>query len=129
VFLESHGLYGCVEQKRGLSRQELATIYCRAAVVLVPSLAEGFGLPVIEALACGTPVVASDIPVLREVGFDGVRFCSPADRAEWVKVVEGLLISGKRVDEETRARVQERYSWHAHAETIWASYAAGGSKA
>jgi glycosyltransferase involved in cell wall biosynthesis len=41
-------------------------------LVLVPSLSEGFGLPIIEALGCGAPVIASDIPVLREAGVQGV---------------------------------------------------------
>ena len=49
----------------------LAALYRRAALVVLPSEREGFGLPVVEALACGTPIVASDLPVLREVGGDG----------------------------------------------------------
>ena len=53
-------------------RATLAAIYRRASLVLVPSEAEGFGLPVAEALACGVPLLASDIPVLREVGGDAV---------------------------------------------------------
>ena len=65
-----------VAQVRGLTRGQLAALYRRAAAVLVPSEAEGFGLPVVEALACGAAVVASDIPALREVAGDaaeGVR--------------------------------------------------------
>jgi glycosyltransferase involved in cell wall biosynthesis len=51
-----------------VSRKMLASLYRRAAIVVLPSAREGFGLPVVEAMACGTPVVCSDIPVLREVG-------------------------------------------------------------
>ena len=51
-----------------VERPVLAALYRRAALVLLPSEREGFGLPVVEALACGTPIVASDLPVLREVG-------------------------------------------------------------
>ena len=51
-----------------LDRKVLASVYRRAAVVLLPSDAEGFALPLVEAMACGRPVVASDLPVLREVG-------------------------------------------------------------
>ena len=53
-----------------VDRATLAAVYRRAALALLPSEREGFGLPLVEALACGTPVVASDIPVLREVGGD-----------------------------------------------------------
>ena len=49
--------------------------------VLVPSEAEGFGLPVIEALACGAPVVASELPVLREVGDTACLYCAVGDVA------------------------------------------------
>ena len=51
-----------------LDRSTLAAVYRRSALLLMPSEREGFGLPVLEALACGTPVVASDIAALREVG-------------------------------------------------------------
>src|SRR5262245_32243193 len=50
-----------------VDRATLAAVYRRSALALLPSEREGFGLPVIEALACGTPVVASDIAVLKEV--------------------------------------------------------------
>lgn len=52
-------------------------LYRGAAVVVLPSRAEGFGLPVIEAMACGVPVVCSDLPVLREIGNGAAIFCDP----------------------------------------------------
>lgn len=74
-----------------LSRDVLAAIYRRAALVLQPSSAEGFGLPVVEAMACGTPVVASDIAVLREVGGEVAAYCPVADIAAWSATVTALL--------------------------------------
>ena len=56
----------------------LAAIYRRAALVLQPSDREGFGLPVVEAMTCGTPVVASDLAALREVGGPATTYCPPA---------------------------------------------------
>jgi len=84
-------------------------------------------LPVVEALACGAPVVASDIPVLREVGFDGVRFCSPTDTEAWVGVLDDVLRDRERVDDHTRAAIEGRYSWRAHAAIIAEAYTGGSA--
>lgn len=62
---------------QGLDDAELAWLYRHATAVVVPSRHEGFGLPVVEALSLGTPVVASDIPALREVGGRAARFAPP----------------------------------------------------
>ncbi|MFQ5348884.1 MAG: glycosyltransferase family 4 protein, partial [Thermoanaerobaculia bacterium] len=62
---------------------QLAAIYRQAEVVVFPSLYEGFGLPAIEALAAGTPLVCSDIPALREVAA-GAAFYAPADRPDLI---------------------------------------------
>jgi glycosyltransferase involved in cell wall biosynthesis len=123
-YLEREGLISHVQQMRGISREELAKIYAGAAVVLVPSLAEGFGLPVIEALACGAPVVASDIPVLREVGFQGVRFCSLAREQDWSRTIKEVMAAGMRIDQETRDRIRTHYTWRAQASAIWNAYTA-----
>jgi len=74
-----------------LDRATLGAIYRRAALVLLPSEREGFGLPIVEAMACGTPVVASDIPVLREVAGVDATFCRVGDAAEWTCAVLALL--------------------------------------
>lgn len=74
-----------------LERPVLAAVYRRCALLLMPSEREGFGLPVAEALACGTPVIASDIPALREVGGAATTYCAPRDIAEWQRAVVRLL--------------------------------------
>ena len=69
----------------------LAAVYRRAALALAPSESEGFGLPALEALACGTPVVLSDIPALREAGGPAATFCPVADIDRWTETILGLL--------------------------------------
>jgi len=123
AYLERHQVTPHVRQKRGISRDELAGLYAAAAVVLVPSFSEGFGLPVIEALACGAPVVASDIPVLREVSLEGVLFCPLSDVSSWTRAIEEIRARGTRASADARNRVLAHYTWHAHAQTIGDEYA------
>jgi glycosyltransferase involved in cell wall biosynthesis len=66
-------------------------LYRGAAMVVLPSRAEGFGLPVIEAMACGVPVICSDLPVLREIA-DGVAvFCDANDPAAFATAIGAML--------------------------------------
>ncbi|HEY6508918.1 MAG TPA: glycosyltransferase [Vicinamibacterales bacterium] len=74
-----------------VDRRVLAAVYRRATLVLQPSEREGFGLPVAEALGCGTPVVASDIPALREAGGAAATYCPVADLDAWTAAVGSLL--------------------------------------
>jgi len=86
-----------------ISDAVLAAVYRRAALVLMPSEAEGFGLPLLEALACGTPVLASDIAALREVGGAAAEY-APAGRVDaWAVAAERLL----------RERQNDAISWTA----------------
>lgn len=117
------GIGGRVVQKRGLTRGQIASLYRRSTLVLQPSEAEGFGLPVIEALACGAVVIASDIPVLREVGGPAVHFCPVADVARWTSVAD-KLIRQSLVPSPLSARIEwaRRYSWSVHAQTVADAY-------
>jgi glycosyltransferase involved in cell wall biosynthesis len=125
AILEQHKLETCIEHRHNLSRSELASAYQQAAVVLVPSSAEGFGLPVIEALACGSVVVASDIPPLREGGGAAAIYAPVGDVEAWVAIIK-QLIAGEMPVPERQLRLQEvqRFSWAKHAETILNTYSA-----
>jgi len=74
-----------------LERAVLAAVYRRAALLLHTAEAEGFGLPLVEAMACGCPVVANEVPVLREVGGTAATYCGSEDMDAWKKTVIGLL--------------------------------------
>jgi glycosyltransferase involved in cell wall biosynthesis len=118
------GIGNRVQQLRGLSRAEIAELYRGAAVVLQTSEAEGFGLPVVEGLACGAVVVASDIPVLREVGGEAVVYCPAGDVGRWVEVVRGILGGGAVPALETRLARAARFSWTEHARVVAGAYRA-----
>ncbi len=104
-----------------IEREVLAAVYRQADLVLQPSEGEGFGLPVVEAMACGTPVLASDIPALREVAAGACTFAQPGDLSEWVRSTSDLLIErSEHPDLWTRRRQAgienaARFSWSAYA--------------
>ncbi len=110
-------------QQRGLERRELASWYRQATLVVQPSEAEGFGLPLIEGLACGAVVVASDIPVFREVGGDALVHCPVADVAAWSDTILQIL-DGRRAPPTRSLRLERaaRFSWRAHARTLTDHY-------
>jgi glycosyltransferase involved in cell wall biosynthesis len=117
------GIGSAVTQHRGLDRHTVASLYRRAALVLIPSEAEGFGLPVIEGLACGGTVVASDIPALREVGGEAAVYCPPADVPAWVETVTRLLARPSSAPARpVRLGQARRFSWAEHARTILEAY-------
>ncbi len=74
-----------------VSDPELASLYAGAACFVIPSLHEGFGLTLAEAMAAGTPAVASDIPALREVGGETVRYAEPRDAASFAAAIREAL--------------------------------------
>ncbi len=77
-----------VVEVKGISTPSLSRLMRGAYAVLMPSFAEGFGLPIVEALAVGTPVIASDIPAHREAGGDYAAYIAPTDEEGWRAAVE-----------------------------------------
>ena len=106
----------------------LAAIYRRAALVLQPSEREGFGLPVLEAMACGTPVVASRLPVLREIGGDAATYCPVGEVGAWAEAVGRLLDERARDPEgwdarrDTSVRRASLFTWENYAARTAALY-------
>lgn len=85
---ESPALRGLVIEAGGLSTPGLRRLLAGARALLAPSFAEGFGLPVAEAMAAEVPIVASNIEVFREVGGDALDYVDPLDGRGWLAVIE-----------------------------------------
>lgn len=92
---------GCVMWLRDVSDAELPTLYRHAMMLVYPSLYEGFGFPVAEALACGTPVIASNTASLPEVAGKAAVFIDPDNTEALTAAMESLAH-----DESTRRRLQ-----------------------
>ena len=121
------GLQGSVTFLEGLSTQELVRQYNRAQLLVSPSLYEGFGLPAAEALACGTPVVATTAGALREIVEDGVSGWSvpPGEVKPLADAIRGMLKDPARcrvMGEAGARRMRERFSWRRTAEETIALY-------
>jgi glycosyltransferase involved in cell wall biosynthesis len=110
-----------------IGTEALVQLYRRATLVVVPSRFEGFGLPAAEAMACGTPVVASDAGALPEVvGTGGGGVLVPPDAPEALAKAIGSLLeqpdTRRALGRHARARVEAAYAWPRVAERTAAEY-------
>jgi len=121
--IRRHNIADRVTQLGRQERSVIAELYRRCRMVLMPSESEGFGLPVAEALACGATVMASDIPVLREVGGDAAIYCPLADVSGWAGTLDRLL-SGVEAAPSLEKRLARagQYTWAEHARIIAETY-------
>src|SRR5690606_37319471 len=97
----------------------LADLIRGARAVLMPSFVEGFGLPVAEALALGVPVIASDIPALREIGQGIPDHLDPTDGPGWLAAVEDYKSdSARRWAQLERLKTFRPPTWERHFEIV-----------
>jgi glycosyltransferase involved in cell wall biosynthesis len=107
-----------------VSEPELAALYQSAQLVLFPSLYEGFGLPAVEAQWAGTPLICSDLPVLREVAGDGALF-APSDRPDLFAAEVMRVLANRSLAQELSRKGKahaSRLSWDRAAEetlAVW----------
>lgn len=101
------------------SDQELAGLIAGARALLMPSCAEGFGLPVAEALQLGTPVIASDLPVFREFAGEIPTYLDFLDGVAWESTI--LAFTGESLERERQVRAMEGYrspDWQSHFSAV-----------
>jgi glycosyltransferase involved in cell wall biosynthesis len=104
-----------------VSQPDLVALYSGAIAMAYPSHFEGFGLPVVEAMACGAPVVATDVPALREASGGAALLVPPGDEIALADALQRLA-----VDPRARAEARERglrraaqLSWESSARRLW----------
>lgn len=112
-----------------VSEEDMPRLYMRAAAVLYPTLYEGFGLPVIEAQAVGTPVLFSDVGSLTELKGPGAVVLPVDDLPAWVRTLREILQTRGAQDPDRIARAwAQQYSWDAYTDRTLAVYDEIGTK-
>ena len=101
-----------------ISDEKLVALYKYAAVFIYPSLYEGFGIPPLEAMSHGCPVVVSDCASLPEVCGDNALYCHPNDENDLIdKILE--VVSRGNVPKYASRKIKEKYSWEKSARCIY----------
>jgi glycosyltransferase involved in cell wall biosynthesis len=123
------GLDDVVLWQGSVAEPDLPALYAGATLFVFPSLYEGFGLPVLEAMACGTPVAAADSSSIPEVGGDAALYFDPIDIDEMAETIRSLLY-----DDELQERFRAlglaqaaSYSWDRTARRTLEIYRRGAS--
>lgn len=98
-----------VDEINNCSDEELASLLKGACGLLMPSFSEGYGMPIAEALAAGTPVIASDIPAHREAGAGAPDFLDPLDGPGWQEAALDFAQNGPM----RRAQLERLKDWRA----------------
>jgi glycosyltransferase involved in cell wall biosynthesis len=109
-----------IELRRDVTDAEIESLYRGAEMLVLPSRYEGFGFTALEAMARDCPVLASDIPALREISGDGALLLPPDDERAWTKAIRDVL-RDHGLREDLRRRGSEtvaRYSWDATARAV-----------
>lgn len=122
--IERMGLKGETILTGYVDDEQLAALYNAATILVYPSLEEGFGLPPLEAMACGTSVIASDLPPLRETTEHVAVLVDPCDVGAWSEALEEVM-SSKELREEMRQAGLLRalqYTWDKTSATVHECY-------
>jgi glycosyltransferase involved in cell wall biosynthesis len=110
---------GSLEFHQGASDEEYAELLSSATALVTASLNEGFGLPLVEAMASGTPIAVSDIPIFREIGGDAAVFFDPHSPESFAAAIRELEDGSEWTHRSKLARERAgHYSWDASAKAL-----------
>ncbi len=120
------GVRAHVIEATGLSTHGLAALMRSCTALLMPSFTEGYGIPLVEAAASGLPVVASDIPVHREIADGFALFRDPLDGPGWLAAIEALAAPASPLRRDLAARLDAYVppDWTAHFDAVGPTLAA-----
>ncbi len=107
-----------------INDNELPLLYNAATVLFYPSLYEGFGLPILEAMACGTPVITSNISAMPEIGGKAALYVNPENIADMAKKLREVMEDKnlrKELSKKGRLRAKQ-FSWERCAQETIAVY-------
>ena len=102
-------------------REQYLQLLHQATLLILPSFGEGFGMPVLEAMLQGIPVVCSDLPVLREVGGNAAQYVNPRDPEDIALGIKNVL-ENEMLQSEMVRKGKERardYTWEKSAKETW----------
>jgi glycosyltransferase involved in cell wall biosynthesis len=113
-------LKGIVQERNEMSDHDVHVLLRGARALLLPSFAEGYGLPVAEALALGVPVICSDLPALREVGRDAADYLDPLDGPSWARAIWDYVPanSPRRAAQIERLKSWQAPNWNEHMRDV-----------
>lgn len=123
-YIEDNNLRKYIFQKKNMSQDELSDLYNASDMLIFPSLYEGFGRPPLEAMACGTPVIVSNVSSLPEVVGEGGIQVNPHSQDEIDSAVLKLIEDNKLRNQLIKNGFKniKRFSWKEHAKRVKAVY-------
>jgi glycosyltransferase involved in cell wall biosynthesis len=113
-------LRSVVDERNEVSDRQMRDLLLGARALLLPSFAEGYGLPLAEALALGVPALCADLPALREVGGDVPEYLDPLDGRGWMACIAEFSRTGsdRRAAQLARLARWRAPNWHCHFQAV-----------
>lgn len=108
----------CIHVLKNVPDEDLTGLYWNAKVFVLSSFAEGFGLPLLEAMACGIPAVVSNVSALAEIGKQGAVLCDPKDPKDFCSTIDKIVSNEEEFQKRKNAGLQRasEFSWERSAQ-------------